>query len=68
MHLESIAENGVCSPGTGWCVTFCVENSMDFSATLLNLAVDVDNIVDEVFYITSHIVWDKMFCGSLGDF
>lgn len=56
IHLSSIEENGVCSPGTGWCVRFCVEKSLDFSATLVKLVADVDNIEDEVFDITSHIV------------
>lgn len=46
IHLSSIEENGVYSPGTGWRVRFCVEKSSDFSATLVKLVADVDNIVD----------------------
>lgn len=49
-------ENGVCSPG--WCTRFCVKKSLNFSTTLVNSVADVDNIVDEVFDITSHMVWD----------
>lgn len=48
-------------PGSVW-------KSLNFSATLVNSVADVDNIVDEVFDITSHMVWDEMFCGSLGNF
>lgn len=33
-----------------------MEKSLDFSACLVNLVADVDNIVDEVFDITSHRV------------
>lgn len=48
IYLSHIEENCVFSPGTGWCVRFCVEKSLDFSATLVKLVADVENVVDEV--------------------